>query len=82
MTDKKDFTHYGWLYGVVPIYVNVTNSECPDIESRHWVFEPLMLFVDLAYSFTSLVGSMIFKDFEPMFAIKLTGRIHRDGDLK
>lgn len=75
MTDKKDFTHYGWFYGIVPVYVDMTEPECPVVECRHWTIEPLMLAVELVTSLIVMIGSMIHRDFEPMFSIKLTGRI-------
>ena len=73
--DKTQFTHYGWFYGIVPVYVDMTNEECPGVTCRHWTIEPLMSVVDNIANLCCYVASLFSDDFEPMFSIKLTGRI-------
>lgn len=73
---KNTFTHYGLMYGVVPIYVNMNNPEAPDVAVRNFVPEFALDFVDLLFSlFVCSYQLIIDRSYEPMLMIKLTGKI-------
>jgi hypothetical protein len=75
--DKNNYTHYGWMYGIVPVYVDMTPKDCPAIEVRSVVFEPLMDVMESIFGAFCIVATMVNPEFEPQFAIKLTGEISK-----
>ncbi|WP_345854237.1 hypothetical protein [Shewanella algae] len=73
MADKSKYTHYGWLLGV-PVYVAGVESDAPNIEVRHWAFEPVLDVMEGLFGlFCMIVSAMGYEP--PMFSIKLTGEI-------
>ena len=79
---KKDirryFTHYGLYWGVVPVYVDWRDPECPGIATRNWIPEWTMDAVDWLTAIPIGLVSIINPDYQPMFAIKLTALIEDD----
>ena len=75
MTDepyKMRRTHYGRFLGV-PVYLDLTTPECPGIEPRHVVLEPVLWAAERAFEVFCGVNSLMDPDFEPLFPI-LVGR--------
>lgn len=72
---RKRFTHYGLFWGCVPVYVNMRNAECPDVATRNWVPEWSLDLADWLSGIPIQLMTMLKPDYEPMFAIKLTGLI-------
>lgn len=68
MTTEITFTHKGWL-GLCPVYIADLESDCPTLEPRHWVFEPLLDFSTLMFQF---LGQFVE---EPAFPLRITGEL-------
>lgn len=76
---RKQFTHYGLFWGVVPVYVNMRNSEAPDVAVRNWLPEWLLNAVDSLSAIPIWIKTLVDDSYVPMFSIKLTGVIG-DGE--
>lgn len=66
------FTHYGWFFGVVPVYVGNVDSDEPILSARNWC--PEFVF-DIVEVMCGLAISMMPEDSDPMYPIKITGTI-------
>jgi len=75
MDDDFTPTHYGWVFGVVPVMVDMTTPEVPVIDVRHWAFEPLLDVCEAVHAFVAWLVTAVNPDFEPTFAIRLTGEV-------
>lgn len=64
---EKDYTHYGFLHGV-PIYYN---NDGHNVCVRNWCPELLLDIGEFLFGLTV----MIFNIENPMYAIKITGKI-------
>lgn len=73
---KGMFTHYGFIYGIVPIYVDISNDECPNIEVRNFVPAILLTICEEIYFAMIDLSNLMGANIEPVFAIKLTGKIN------
>lgn len=64
----------GWIL-FAPVYVDMTDEECPAVMARWPILEPLLFAA--TWCEQSMIGflSMCNEDYEPAFAIKLTGKI-------
>lgn len=69
-------THYGLFMGIVPIILDLTNEAEPVIEGRWFWCNPLLTVTEYVFGMFCMVATMINPDFEPMFAMKITGEIH------
>lgn len=67
------FTHKGFFCGIVPVYIDMTNEDCPMICERHWSLLPLFMLVELLFGCAVLIRTMSDPDYEPLFPIKITG---------
>jgi len=72
---KEDFTHKGLFCGIVPVYLNMDDAECPLIVERHWLFVPLFVAVEFIFGICILARTMVDDDYEPMFPIRITGEL-------
>lgn len=70
------YTHYGFLHGI-PVYVDFSTPDAPGIETRWYIPEFCLDIMEALFG--CYVGFMtaIEPDFEPCYAIKLTGIIER-----
>lgn len=71
----KEFTHYGWVFGIVPVYVNLDDLYTPVITERHWLFIPFFKILNTLFQSFNNFMSMINVDFEVHYTIRLTGEI-------
>ncbi|WP_375191818.1 hypothetical protein [Marinobacter sp.] len=78
---KMKRTHKGLMYGVVPVYLDFTNRECPGVEGRFFGCEALLTLCDLVFEVTCYLVTLARPDFEPMFPIKVTGVLDWDGEV-
>ncbi|EHM2356458.1 hypothetical protein KD625_004232 [Salmonella enterica subsp. enterica serovar Bonariensis] len=74
-TIRQKFTHYGLFWGCVPVYVNMKNSNCPDVVTRNWIPDWTLDIADWISAAPIFLITLINPSYEPMFAIKLTGLI-------
>ena len=75
----KDYTHYGLMYGVVPIYVGDPNGESR-VCVRNWWPDWLLDFADGVFFICSSIYLHIDDEYEPNFFYKLTAEIHDENE--
>jgi len=75
MKNQLTFTHKGWFCGIVPVYLNMNDKECPLIIERHWIFGPLFVMTEWVFGFCILIRTFVDKEYDPMFPIKITGEL-------
>lgn len=75
--DKK-WTHKGWMFGLVPICIRF-DSEIPEVECRRFVPEWWFDLCESVYGFMIMCATMVNPEFEPQFAILVTGEIDDDS---
>ncbi len=71
---KKDFTHYAWFYGFVPVYVGDPEGEAR-IAVRNWIPEFTLDFAGLLFDFFTSILQLVNPDHEPLFFFTITGEI-------
>lgn len=67
------FTHKGLFCGVVPVYLDMTDEDCPLVVERHWLILPLFIATELVFGCCVFVRTLFDAEYEPMFPIKITG---------
>jgi len=72
---REQFTHYGLMYGVVPIYVDMTDEDCPVVATRNFIPEWALTLVDVLWGTAIFFLTLVNPDYEPTFAITLTREI-------
>lgn len=77
---EKEFTHKGMYAGMVPIYVNMRNSEAPDVAVRNGYPDFLIDVADALTYPVEMVRQMLDPEHQPMFALKLTGLIKKGSE--
>lgn len=73
-------THKGLMYGIVPVYLDFTERECPGVEARHWSLEWLLDVVEAMFGLFCMVATTINPTLDPQFPIKITGVLDWDGE--
>lgn len=68
------FTHKGWFL-LCPIYIAGLNTEAPFLDPRHWSLMPWFLLNEALLALFFFVSSLVDKDFEPVFPIRVTGEL-------
>lgn len=75
-TDLSQFTHKGWI-AFCPVYIAELDSEGPIVCERNWVPECMLTLASVCQQGAMWFLSAMFpKDYEPLFAIKVTGKLH------
>ena len=69
------YTHYGLFMCLVPVYIGDIESSAPLMTERNWVPAWCMSAVEGLFGLFCLVATTVRPDYEPMYAIRLTGRI-------
>lgn len=77
---RRNFQHYGLMFGFVPVYVGNAQSDAPLIEVRNWWPDWLLDVGHFLFDAFSLLATMVNPQFEPLFMIKLTGPIEQPRD--
>lgn len=72
------YTHKGW-FGICPIYIGNFQkvNDIPDIDYRHWIFQPLMLVSGFTIDSYHFIMSMIDDLHEPMYTMYITGKLNQ-----
>lgn len=76
------FTHYGWMFGIVPVYVGALDREGPNVSARNWVPEFWFDLGAALFGVFCLATAMLNPSFEPSFPIKLTGPLPGVDDAR
>lgn len=69
------YTHYGMFMGVVPVYVGDVESWAPLMTERNWVPAWYLSAIEALFGLFCMAATAVRPDYEPMYAIRLTGRI-------
>ena len=73
---EEDYTHYAFLFGVVPIYFNEqTNAVCVRNGWPEWLLD----FFEGLFAVYCIAATSINPELDPMFPIKLTKEIKGSG---
>lgn len=73
-------THKGLMFGIVPVYLDFTSRECPEVEGRFFGCEFLLTVCGLAFEAFSYVMTLANPEYEPLFPIAITGVLDWDGE--
>ena len=71
----RQFTHYGWFAGLVPVYIGNLQSEGPTLVERNWVPEWYFSLVEALFEVFCWFNTSLDPAFEPAFPILITGQI-------
>ena len=71
-SDNMHVTHYGLMYGIVPIKIDFTDHQCPGIAGRWFGCEMLLSVFDMLFGIFCYVVTWIDPDYDPMFPIRIT----------
>jgi hypothetical protein len=72
--DLAEFTHKGWI-AFCPVYIANIDSDGPIVCERNWVPEFVLTMANWAQMSAMWLLSSISHDYEPLFAIKVTGEL-------
>lgn len=75
---KKDFTHYGLFFGLVPVYLGDIEGDML-IATRNGIPDIFMDTVEVLFATFVFIATFIKPDFEPNYAIRITGEMHVSG---
>ena len=71
---KKDYDSYGLFIGILPVYIGDIHGECR-LSERNWIPEIAFDIVEGLFGVFCEVSCIINPDFDPVFPIKITGRL-------
>lgn len=72
---RRDFTHYGLMFGFVPVYIGDPESEAPRVCVRNWWPEWLLDAAQALFDVCVAMKTAADPFYEPMFPMVLTGEI-------
>ena len=67
-------THYGSLHGI-PVLIDLTDDECPAITGRYFWCDAALEVMEALFSAFVWMMTYLDDEYEPVYAIKLTGEI-------
>lgn len=70
-----EFTHYGWMFGLVPVYIGSAGADGPLVGERNWVPEWWFSLWSAAWDLFMTAACAINPAFEPGFMLFVTGEI-------
>ena len=65
-------THKGLMYGIVPVYLDMTEEDCPIVEPTSFIYRPLFSICDLLFETYVFLRTSVDHEYEPYFPIKVT----------
>lgn len=65
-------THKGLMFGIVPVYLDMTDRECPSVQGRNYFCEIFMDMCEPIFMICVFVRSCFDHEYEPCYPIKLT----------
>lgn len=72
---RRDYTHYGRLYGLVPVYVGDPEGPAPRVCIRNWWPEWVLDACEAIFGLCVAARCAMDPTYEPMYPIALTGEI-------
>lgn len=73
---KRDFTHVGLMFGLVPVYIGDPEGECR-VCVRNWWPEWLLDVAEVLMNSAITVKCWLDPYYEPMYPMKITGKIEK-----
>lgn len=75
MTTPKR-THKGLMFGIVPVFLDMSNPQCPVVEGRNFLCEILLDIVEPLFGFCIYLRTSIDDSgYEPAFPVRITGQL-------
>ena len=75
---SRDYTHFGRIYGLVPVYLKDPFGEAPGVQVRNWIPEWTLDAADWLWNLAVSARQLVDPTFEhPGFMIIVTGEIRR-----
>lgn len=68
-------THKGLMFGLVPVYLDMSEDECPSVQGRNLFFDILLDIVTPIFGMCIFIMTMVNKDYEPSFPITITDEL-------
>lgn len=66
-------THKGLMFGIVPVYIDMHDDECPSIIGRNWFCEYVLLTpVEVLFNVLCMMMTFFNPEYEPTFPITIT----------
>jgi hypothetical protein len=72
---RNEFVYYGFLFGVVPVYVGRLQNDSPVISTRNWVPEFWMDLWEGLFAAFVFFATAINRGYDPSYPIMITARI-------
>lgn len=72
---RKDYDHYGRMFGLVPVYIGDAEGPSPRVCVRNWWPEWLLDVGEAIFGACVWVKTAMDPEYEPMYPIVLTGKI-------
>lgn len=72
---RQEYTHYGRMFGLVPVYIGDPEGDCPRVCVRNWWPEWMLDIGEAIFGLCVVFKSALDPAYEPMFPIVLTGEI-------
>lgn len=75
MSNEMKRTHKGLMFGLVPVFLDMSDEECPAVEGRNFVCDIILDIVTPIFGVCIFIMTMVNREYEPAFPIKITGEI-------
>lgn len=75
--EEMNRTHKGLLFGIVPVYLDMTNEQEPIVEVRWSWLDPIADICAEIFGLCVAFRQFVDPDYEPMFPIRVTGEIKK-----
>ena len=76
---ERQFTHYGWFLGLVPVYIANPDAEGPVITERNLVPEWCFTVAEALFALFTYACEAVDPTHVPAFPLLITGTIERRG---
>jgi hypothetical protein len=77
---EQEFTHKGLYAGMIPIYIDMRNSEAPGVAVRNWYPDCLIDVAEVLLYPIEMIWQILDPEHQPMFALVLTGLIKKGSE--
>lgn len=73
--EKEHWEHYGWFFGIVPVYLRGVETGDPEMVTRNWIPEWPLDLAEAICGFFIALNTMTDPLYEPSYPILITGEI-------
>lgn len=68
-------THKGLMFGCVPVFLDMTDQECPSVEGRNLLCEVFLSVAHNIFAVCIFIRTAVDREYEPSFPIQITGEL-------